>query len=269
MTDAAVDKSIADPRPRLAFILGDCTGIGPELVAKVLHQRRMAQHARLVVVGDARVLELGMRDAKVDFPWRRVTKTAEIDWASEVVPVIDLRNIDPANFPQGVASSESGRLTGETLASAIKMAQRGEIDGITFAPLNKRAMYDGGWRFPDEHKMFAHLLGHNGHFSEMNVLDGQWMTRVTSHVSLREAIAGINPDSITDAIELADRMMKKAGIAKPRIAVAALNPHAGEGGLFGRDEIEMIRPTVEAAARRGIACSGPYPADTVYVRAFA
>jgi hypothetical protein len=130
-------------------------------------------------------------------------------------------------------------------------------------------MFDGGWKFPDEHKMFASLLGHKSYFSEMNVLDGQWMSRVTGHQSLREALDGINPESITDAIELVDQMMRKTGIAKPRIAVAALNPHAGEGGLFGRDEIEMIRPTVEAAAKRGIACSGPYPADTIYIKAFA
>src|SRR5260370_8071971 len=130
-------------------------------------------------------------------------------------------------------------------------------------------MFDGGGKFPDEHKRVASLLGHTSYFSEMNVLDGQWMSRVTGHQSLREAIDGINPASITDAIELVDRMMRRAGVAKPRIAVAALNPHAGEGGLFGRDEIEMIRPTVEAAAKTGIACTGPYPADTVYVRAFA
>jgi 4-hydroxythreonine-4-phosphate dehydrogenase len=117
--------------------------------------------------------------------------------------------------------------------------------------------------------MFAHLLGHESYFSEMNVLDGQWMSRVTGHLSLREALDGINPVSITDAIELAHRMMRKAGIEEPRIAVAALNPHAGENGLFGRDEIEMIRPTVEAAAKTGINCTGPFPADTVYIRAFA
>ena len=269
MIDTVADNAIPDPRPRLAFLLGDCTGIGPELVAKILSQGDMAEHARLIVVGDARVLQLGMRDAKVDLPWRRVASTAEIDWADEVVPLIDLGNIDPADFPQGVASSESGRLTGETLAYAIKMAQRGEIDGITFAPLNKRAMYDGGWRFPDEHKMFAHLLGHNGHFSEMNVLDGQWMTRVTSHVSLREAIEQITPDRIRDALRLADASMRQAGIENPRIAVAALNPHNGENGLFGMEEIEIIRPAVEEMATKGINCKGPFPCDTVYIKAFA
>ena len=117
--------------------------------------------------------------------------------------------------------------------------------------------------------MFANLLGHQSYFSEMNVLDDQWMSRVTGHQFhfVRPSIALIR--GITDAIELADRMMRKAGIARPRIAVAALNPHAGEDGLFGRDEIEMIRPTVEAVAKTGIACSGPFPADTIYIRAFA
>jgi 4-hydroxythreonine-4-phosphate dehydrogenase len=130
-------------------------------------------------------------------------------------------------------------------------------------------MYDGGWRFPDEHKMFAHLLGHNGHFSEMNVLDGQWMTRVTSHVSLREAVEQIAPQRIRDALRLADACMRQAGIESPRIAVAALNRHNGENGLFGTEEIEIIRPVVEEMAAKGINCKGPFPSDTVYIKAFA
>jgi 4-hydroxy-L-threonine phosphate dehydrogenase PdxA len=115
-------------------------------------------------------------------------------------------------------------------------------------------MYDGGWKFPDEHKMFAYLLGHRGYFSEMNVLDNQWMSRVTSHVSLRQAVEQINRPAIEAAIELATMMMKKAGIAAPRLAVAALNPHGGEGGLFGMEEIEIIRPAVAALAAKGCAC---------------
>jgi 4-hydroxythreonine-4-phosphate dehydrogenase len=117
--------------------------------------------------------------------------------------------------------------------------------------------------------MFAHLLGHQGYFSEMNVLDGQWMSRVTSHVSLREALDLIDAQSIEDAIRLVDATMRRASIARPRIAVAALNPHAGEGGLFGRDEIELIAPTVAKIAATGIDCRGPFPADTVYIKAFA
>jgi 4-hydroxythreonine-4-phosphate dehydrogenase len=255
--------------PIIALVPGDCTGIGPEQTARILADGNLADVAHLVVVGDARVLEMGMEHARVRLDIERVASPRQALRKRGVVSLVDLANTDPALFPLGKASAESGRLTGETLSRAIDLAKADEVDAITFAPLNKRAMFDGGWKFPDEHKMFANLLGHQGYFSEMNVLDGQWMSRVTGHQSLREALDCINPESITDAIKLADRMMRKAGVATPRIAVAALNPHAGEGGLFGRDEIEMIRPTVEAMAKTGIACSGPFPADTVYIRAFA
>ena len=258
-----------DVPPTIALVPGDCTGIGPEQTARILADGNLADVANLVVVGDARVLEMGMSHAGVRLEIEHVASPGKASFKKGVVPLVDLANTDPSLFPLGKASAESGRLTGETLSRAIDFAKAGEVDAITFAPLNKRAMFDGGWKFPDEHKMFAHLLGHQGYFSEMNVLDGQWMSRVTGHQSLRQALDGIHPESITDAIKLADRMMRKAGVATPRIAVAALNPHAGEGGLFGRDEIEMIRPTVEAAAKTGIACTGPYPANTVYIRAFA
>jgi len=255
--------------PIIGLTPGDSTGIGPEQIARVLAEGHMASVARLVVVGDARVFEMGMQQAGVTLAYERIGSPRRASWTSAAVQLVDLANTDPTRFPLGAASGESGRLTGETLARAIDFAKAGEIDAITFAPLNKRAMFDGGWKFPDEHKMFASLVGHDGYFSEMNVLDGQWMSRVTGHQALREAIDHVTPETITEAIELADRMLRKAGVARPRIAVAALNPHGGEGGLFGREEIEIIRPTVEAAAKRGIGCSGPYPADTVYVRAFA
>lgn len=169
--------------PTIAFVPGDCTGIGPEQTARVLAEGKLADVAHLVVVGDARVLEMGMAHAGVRFAVERISSPCEANWHSGAVQLVDLANTDPALFPLGKASAESGRLTGETLARAIDFAKAGEVDAITFAPLNKRAMFDGGWKFPDEHKMFAHLLGHESYFSEMNVLDGQWMSRVTGHQS--------------------------------------------------------------------------------------
>ncbi len=254
--------------PVIALVPGDPTGIGPEITARWLAEAPHREVARIVVVGDARVLAMGARDAGVKLDTRLVGGVGDIDWSADAVPMIDLGNIDPTLFAQGKVSAEAGRLTGETLAAAITLASRGEVDAITFAPLNKRAMFDGGWRFPDEHQMFAHLLAHRGHFSEMNVLDGQWMSRVTGHQSLRTAVDGVTPQNIRNAITLADTMMKKAGIAAPRIAVAALNPHNGENGLFGTEEIEIIRPTVEAMAAKGVDCRGPFPSDTVYIKAF-
>ena len=258
----------ADALPFIALTPGDCNGIGPEQLAKILHDGRLRSVARIVVVGDARVLELGMRQAGRSFRYRRWERPAAVDWTDEAVPLVDLANTDPALYPSGVVSAESGRLTGETLARAIDFAKAGEVDAITFAPLNKRAMFDGGWCFPDEHKMFAHLLGHGTYFSEMNVLGNQWMSRVTSHVSLRQALDQITRPAVEAAVELSMAMMRKAGIAQPRLGVAALNPHAGEGGLFGTEEIDIIRPAVEAMIARGHSCEGPLPSDTIYIKAF-
>jgi 4-hydroxythreonine-4-phosphate dehydrogenase len=116
--------------------------------------------------------------------------------------------------------------------------------------------------------MFAHLTKHQGFFGEMNVLDDKWMSRATSHVSLRAAIELISRQRIEDALTLADATMRNAGFERPRIAVAALNPHCGENGLFGREEIDIIAPAVANAAARGIACKGPFPADTVFIKGF-
>ena len=263
--------TMIDARPVTALVPGDCTGIGPEQTARIIAEGRMAPVARLVIVGDRRVVERGMRQAGVTFDLAEVASPREagFDLAAGPVPIVDLKNIDPEALPIGETNAESGRLTGETLARAIEFARAGEVDAITFAPLNKQAMFKGGWRFPDEHKMFAHLLAHEGPFSEMNVIEGQWMTRVTSHVSLREAVEQVTCESVCRALRLADRTMRNAGIRSPRIAVAALNPHAGEGGLFGREEIEIIAPAVKAMQAEGIDCKGPYPSDTVYLKAFA
>jgi 4-hydroxythreonine-4-phosphate dehydrogenase len=254
--------------PVVGLMLGDTTGIGPEQCAKILADKRLRDAARLVVVGDARVLALGMRDAGVTFDLAAYDAPRDVAWDSDAVPLLDLANADPAALTRGRVSPESGRIAGETLAAMIEFARAGELDAIAFAPLNKAALHAGGFRYNDEHQMFAAMTRHQGHFSEMNVLDGLWMSRATSHVSLRTALDQLTPERIADALTLADATMRNAGIATPRIAVAALNPHAGEGGLFGREEIEIIAPAIAAAATRGIACTGPYPADTVFLKAF-
>ena len=256
--------------PVLGLMLGDYTGIGPEQCARVLADGRLRDAARLLVIGDSRVLAQGSRDAGVDVSWTTYAAPEEVDWSRDDVPMIDLGNLDPSQgFPRGVMAPASGRIAGETLAYMIELAVAGRIDGITFAPLNKAALNQGGWKFNDEHQMFASLTKHEGFFGEMNVLDNLWMSRVTSHVSLRTALDQITPQRIDDALTLADTTMRAAGFGKPRIAVAALNPHAGENGLFGREEIDMIKPAVERGAARGIACKGPFAADTVYLKAFA
>src|ERR1700692_2006482 len=138
--------------PTIALVPGDCTGIGPEQTAGILAHGNVA---RLVVIGDARVMEMGMSQAGVRLEVERIASPAQASWRSGAVQLVDLGNTDPSLFPLRKLHRESGRLTGETLSRAIDFAKAGQVDAITFAPLNKRAMFDGGWKFPDEHKMFA------------------------------------------------------------------------------------------------------------------
>ncbi len=255
--------------PVLGMMLGDAAGIGPEICARVLADRRLVDAARLLVIGDARVLKRGASDAHVKIEWKAYATPEDVDWTRGEIPLIDLGNLDPRAIGRGESSPESGRIAGETLAYLIRLALEGRLDGIVFAPLNKHALHDGGWHFQDEHQMFAHLAGHRGPFGEMNVLDNLWMSRVTSHISLRKALDQITVKRIVAALGLAHNTMQSAGMARPRIAVAALNPHAGELGLFGSEEIEIIIPAVMKASRQGIHCTGPFPADTVFLKAFA
>jgi 4-hydroxythreonine-4-phosphate dehydrogenase len=253
--------------PVIGLMLGDMTGIGPEVSAKLLASGNYRNDARVVVIGDARVLDLGCKDAGVKLQWQTVPSIAAIDWSQDRVPLVDLGNIDPARIKRGEVSAESGRLAGETLEHMIGLALDGSLEGICFAPLNKAALHRGGRKYPDEHQMFAALTRHSGFFGEMNVIKEFSTFRVTSHVALREAVNLITPERIAAAIELADATLRANGIERPRIAVAALNPHGGESGLFGDEEIRIIRPTVDKMHAAGIGCVGPIPSDTIFLKA--
>jgi 4-hydroxythreonine-4-phosphate dehydrogenase len=248
-------------------MLGDMTGIGPEISAKLLAAGTHKQAARVVVIGDARVLELGRNDAGVNLKWQRYSNVDAIDWSREEVPLIDLGNIDPATIKRGEVSAESGRLTGETLKYMIDLALAKKLDGICFASLNKAALHRGGWKYHDEHQMFAALTQHSGFFGEMNVIKEFSTFRVTSHVALREAINMITPERITAAIGLADAALRATGVEQPRIGVAALNPHGGESGLFGDEEIRIIKPAIDKVRATGINCTGPVPSDAIFLKA--
>jgi 4-hydroxythreonine-4-phosphate dehydrogenase len=254
-------------KPVIGLMLGDVTGIGPEIAAKLLASGVTNELANVVVIGDRRVLDLGIRNAGVNLGYSVVPSVDAIRWPSELLPVLDLGNIDPAKFPQGVSSAESGKLTGDTLKLMIDLAMAGKLDGICFAPLNKGAMHQGGWKFNDEHQMFAKLTDHSGFFGEMNVIREFSTFRVTSHVALRDAVNMITSERIESAIRLADDTLRSAGHAKPRLGVAALNPHNGENGLFGDEEIRIIRPTVDRLRASGVNCTGPISSDAIFIKA--
>ena len=253
-------------RPLIGLMLGDPTGVGPEISVKLLASGA-ADEGRVVVFGDARVLELGMRDAGVSVPYQTYERVDDVPPEADGISLVDLANMDPASIVRGQISDVSGRVCGETLKAMIEAALAGRIDGICFAPLNKAALHRGGWAFHDEHQMFANLTGHAGFFGEMNVIPEFATFRVTSHVALREAVNMITPERIESAVRLADDTLKDMGCARPRIGVAALNPHCGENGLFGDEEIRIIRPTVEKLQASGLALIGPLSSDTIFLRA--
>ena len=180
---------------------------------------------------------------------------------------VDLKHLDPASIPMGEATAEGGKFAMRNFGEALTAAKAHRFDGIMFTPFNKLAFKRAGNPYPDEIRWAADLLGWNGACSEYNKLDDLWNARVTSHEPLRMVADMLTHERIVAAIEATDGTLRRAGVAQPRIAVAGLNPHAGEGGVFGREEIDVIAPAVESAAKKGFAVEGPFPADTIWLRA--
>ena len=240
-------------RPSVGLALGDRNGIGPELVARLLADPAVSQRADFVVVGDRDVADSGCRVAGV--PWAAPVRFIEREGFRDV-PI-----------GTGTVHAGAGAEVLDHLATLVDLAVAGEIDGIVFAPLNKNAMRLGGLRDGDELDFVVGRLGFTGNCGELNVLRNLWTSRVTSHIALREVADLITEDRVFDAISLAHQTLYAAGNAAPRLAVAGLNPHAGDGGTFGDEEQRHIKPAVERARRVGIAADGPFPADTVFVAA--
>jgi 4-hydroxythreonine-4-phosphate dehydrogenase len=259
----------ADTRPIVGLMLGDVTGIGAEIATRMLAAPELKALARTVLIGDARHLALGCRESGAQIQTHAVASVDAIDWARDGFPLLDLGNLDPARFPRAEVSPDAGRVAGETLKTMTDLALAGKLDAVCFAPLNKAALHRGGWNYHDEHQMFADWTRHSGYYSEMNVIPEFSTFRVTSHLSLRKALDLVTPERVEAAIRLADRTMRSTGLEAPRIGVAALNPHGGENGLFGDEEIRIIRPTVDRVRASGIDCTGPLPSDTIFLRARA
>jgi len=257
----------ASTRPVIALAMGDPAGISPELTAKALALPEVRQAADFVVFGDARVLAAGARAAGVE-PDVEVRRAFDHHVAAGSRPVfVDLGHLDPASVAAGKATRAGGEFALTNFRMALQLAAAGDAGAVCFTPFNKAAMRAAHPGYDDEIGYASEVLGTTGPASEFNIVDGLWNARVTSHVPLSAVASTLNRERIVDAIRLTDRSLREAGVASPRIAVAALNPHAGDGGNFGREEIDMIGPAVGDVRREGIRAEGPYPSDTIFVRA--
>jgi 4-hydroxy-L-threonine phosphate dehydrogenase PdxA len=251
-------------KPILGILLGDATGIGAEITAKVCAKSEILAYCNPIIIGDLRVLKAGMKISGADFSFNVVDDISQANW-KDCIPLLDLKNIDPADIKMGQIDAKSGKATGELFETALELFNNGEIHGFTFAPYNKAALEYGGF---DIFKLFARNLRVSWPFGELNTVNNVWISRVTSHIPLKDVSKRLTIKSIAGAIKLVNDTMILTGIDQPRIAVAALNPHAGEDGLFGQEEIEIIIPAIDKANEEGIDAKGPFPADTLFLNAF-
>jgi 4-hydroxythreonine-4-phosphate dehydrogenase len=181
--------------------------------------------------------------------------------------LVDWPGAESGEFARGVAGAKNGAFMLEGLRVGLDLCRSGAAGALCFAPLNKAALRAGGMDHPDELHWFAETLAFDGTCVELNVLESLWTTRVTSHVALKDVAALLTKEKVAQMTQLITESLKRAGVARPRIVVCGLNPHNGDGGAYGREEIEVIAPGVELARSRGYPADGPFPADTVFVRA--
>jgi 4-hydroxythreonine-4-phosphate dehydrogenase len=237
-------------KPRIGVLLGDPTGIGPELVAKLVVLPETSEAAEVVIVGDPDIYRRG----------------AEIAATGPVsAEFIEYSSAD--DYPLGQVSAEGCAYALASLKVAIEKLDAGIVDAIVYAPLNKQAMKLAGMAYEDELHYFASLLRHTGTVSEINVCGNLWTSRVTSHIPLSAVAGSITIDKICSVAHLLHGSLVKSGVAAPRLAVAALNPHAGEGGLLGTEEITTLAPAVDRLRSDGLDATGPWPADTLFIAA--
>lgn len=259
-------------KPVIALVQGDAAGIGPELLAKLLTLDEVRDAARILVVSDPDIFSAGCASADLSLDLPIVSEPEKADFSQgqpillDVGAHLDVPALDLAKVTVGEVSAHAGRAVLEAFGLALDLVKAGFVDGLCFMPFNKQAMHLAGLGTEDELQWAKARLGYDGRASEFNVIDGMWNARVTSHIPLRQVADRLSVDAIAAAIELAHQTLQDAGFARPRIAVAALNPHAGDGGAIGREEIDIIRPAVERAKQRQIACEGPFPSDTLYIK---
>jgi len=255
--------------PVVALTLGDPAGIGAELIARLLARPQTTQAANVVLVGDPWLWQDGQTIAGTALRLDPVATLAAVRGRADTsrAAFLAVDTVQPEQVHRGQAEAAGGTSVLQVLNRCMDAAQAGEIDAITFAPLNKFAMKQGGLKHEDELHHFAQYLGVTGYFCEFNTLGGLWTARISSHVPLKDVARYIDKQRIVDATTLIYRSLQASGNAAPRVAVAGFNPHNGDGGTCGREEIDVIAPAVAELNALGMPVVGPFPADTIFLRA--
>ena len=254
-------------KPRIAVIHGEPAGIGPELIGKLLAEPDIKEKADIILVGDRHVFEMGMGQAKTEWAIRELDENDQPHWGDhDAYPLLSMSTIDEKNIRVAEISEAGGTASLRNLDRALDLTASDGADAVLFGPFNKASLHLAGMEEEDEHRYIARYLNFSGYHSEINMLDELITTRVTSHIALRNVADAIDIDGVVNAIKLANDTLISAGTTRPRIGVAALNPHAGDDGNFGTEEIDILAPAIEKARRLQIDVDGPWPSDTVFLR---
>lgn len=251
--------------PLIAVTMGDPAGIGPEIIAKTFADEDFHDEGRTFVVGDAGIMQKTTRLLKLPLHVNAIASPEEALFEPDTIDVLAVGEL-PEDLPFGKLDARAGEAAFRYVEKATELASAGGVGAIATAPLNKEAMHLAGHKYPGHTEILAELTGTKD-YAMMLVASDLKVIHVSTHVSLREAIERARPERELAVIHLAHDSLRALGIENPKVAVAGLNPHAGENGLFGTEDAEMIAPAVEAAVEEGIEATGPWPPDTVFMRA--
>jgi 4-hydroxythreonine-4-phosphate dehydrogenase len=252
-------------KAKIALPTGDPAGIGVEICLKAALDSAVRAACDPILVSDPAVVERHAKLCGVEIDMRAVKHVRDGDWSGNRLNVLACPRPEAATFPLGAISPAAGRASIAFCAAAIKAALAREVDAVAAAPQHETSIAQAGIAFDGHPSFVARQTGMNGDDVFMMLCFGETkIAHATLHTSVRQAIEQITPERVAHVIRVTDRTLRSLGIASPKIAVSGLNPHAGEGGLFGREEIEIIKPAIEAAVSDGVAAVGPFGADTMF-----
>lgn len=261
-------------KPTIALFTGDPAGVGPELIARLLADGGAAKQANILLISSRSVLQDAVQITASPFAFvtgdaASVSENAQENTRRDLDTPLLLNwpGINADGFERGKVTPKNGKFMLDGLALAVDLCRKGIADALCFAPLNKGALRAGGMNHQDELHWFADVLKFTGTCVELNVLEGLWTSRVTSHMPLKDVSAMLTREKVAEAVALITRSLQAAGLAHPRVVVCGFNPHNGDNGSYGREEIDVIEPGVALARQQGFPADGPFPADTVFVRA--
>jgi 4-hydroxythreonine-4-phosphate dehydrogenase len=253
-------------RPIIAITMGDPAGVGPEVTVKALAREEVWGCCRPLVVGDVGVLDRAAALVGASLAPRAITDVAQARFEPAAPDVYDLGDVDLSGLQPATVSATAGRAAVAYVEQAMGLALGGQVDAIATGPINKAALGAAGCPHIGHTELLAELTGAE-RVTTMLATPGLRVVHVTRHLPLREVAAHVTRARVLETVRLTDAGLRAMGVPQPRLAVAALNPHGGDGGLIGREEIEEIGPAVAAARAQGIDAYGPIPADAVFFRA--